>query len=124
VFDRATAAPKAFSEPELKMLEGRSREVNFRLASRLLEFFSATGAKENSHGHHRVAATQPFGTPIAGNGLAGVVTRMVARVAAAVADELRIRRDMRQLRAMDDHMLKDIGLTRADIGSAVRCGRD
>jgi uncharacterized protein YjiS (DUF1127 family) len=70
-----------------------------------------------------VAATQPFGTSIARNGLT-VVTRVVARVAAAVGDELRIRRDMRQLRAMDDHMLKDIGLTRADIGSAVRYGRD
>jgi uncharacterized protein YjiS (DUF1127 family) len=71
-----------------------------------------------------VAATQPFGTPIARNGPAGVVTRVVARIAATVADELRIRRDMRQLRAMDDHMLKDIGLTRADIGTAVRYGRD
>jgi uncharacterized protein YjiS (DUF1127 family) len=71
-----------------------------------------------------VAATQPFGTSIARNGLAVAVTRVVARIAAAIADELRIRRDMRQLRAMDDHMLKDIGLTRADIGSAVRYGRD
>jgi uncharacterized protein YjiS (DUF1127 family) len=71
-----------------------------------------------------VAATQPFGTPIARNGLAVVVTRVVARIATAIADELRIRRDMRQLRAMDDHMLKDIGLARADIGSAVRYGRD
>jgi uncharacterized protein YjiS (DUF1127 family) len=44
--------------------------------------------------------------------------------APSVADELRVRRDMRQLRAMDDYMLKDIGLTRADIGSAVRYGRD
>jgi uncharacterized protein YjiS (DUF1127 family) len=71
-----------------------------------------------------VAATQPFGTPIARNGLAVVVTRVVARIATAIADELRIRRDMRQLRAMDDHMQKDIGLARADIGSAVRYGRD
>jgi uncharacterized protein YjiS (DUF1127 family) len=71
-----------------------------------------------------VAATQPFGTPIARNGLAVVVTRVVARIATAIADELRIRRDMRQLRAMNDHMLKDIGLARADNGSAVRYGRD
>jgi uncharacterized protein YjiS (DUF1127 family) len=71
-----------------------------------------------------VAATQPFGTPIARNGLAVVVTRDVARIATAIADELRIRRDMRQLRAMNDHMLKDIGLARADNGSAVRYGRD
>jgi uncharacterized protein YjiS (DUF1127 family) len=52
------------------------------------------------------------------------VTRFVAWIAAAIADELRIRRDMRQLRAMDDSMLNDIGLTRADIGTAVRYGRD
>ena len=45
-------------------------------------------------------------------------------ITAAIADELRIRRDMRQLRAMDESMLKDIGLTRADIGPAVRYGRD
>jgi uncharacterized protein YjiS (DUF1127 family) len=71
-----------------------------------------------------VAATQPFGTSIARNRLAVVVTRVVARIAAAVGDELRIRRDLRQLRAMDDHMLKDIGLTRAEIGSALRYGGD
>jgi uncharacterized protein YjiS (DUF1127 family) len=71
-----------------------------------------------------VAATQPFGASIPRKGPAGFVTRVVARIAAAVAEELRIRRDMRQLRAMDDHMLKDIGLTRLDVGSAVRYGRD
>jgi uncharacterized protein YjiS (DUF1127 family) len=71
-----------------------------------------------------VAATQPFGAPIARKRLAGGVARVVARIAAAIADELRIRRGMRQLRAMDDCMLKDIGLTRADIGTAVRYGRD
>ena len=55
---------------------------------------------------------------------AGVVTRTVGRIAVAIADELRIRRDMRELRAMDDHMLKDVGLTRADIRAAVLYGRD
>jgi uncharacterized protein YjiS (DUF1127 family) len=80
------------------------------------------GAKEHSHGHHRLrsAATRSFGTSITRMGLAGVVTRIVARIAAAIADELRIRRDMRQLMAMDDAMLEDIGLTRAEIGTAVR----
>jgi uncharacterized protein YjiS (DUF1127 family) len=43
---------------------------------------------------------------------------------AAITDELRIRRDMRQLAAMDDHMLKDIGLCRCEIESCVRYGRD
>jgi uncharacterized protein YjiS (DUF1127 family) len=64
------------------------------------------------------------GSPAGAKGAAGVVARFVAWIAAAIADELRIRRDMRQLRAMDDCMLQDIGLTRADIGTAVRYGRD
>jgi uncharacterized protein YjiS (DUF1127 family) len=42
----------------------------------------------------------------------------------AVANEFRIRRDTRQLMAMSDEMLKDIGLTRAEIGGAVRYGRE
>ena len=71
-----------------------------------------------------VAATRPFRVALARPALAGVVTRNVARIAAAIANELRIRRDMRQLMAMDEVMLKDIGLTRADIGAAVRYGRD
>jgi uncharacterized protein YjiS (DUF1127 family) len=49
---------------------------------------------------------------------------VAARCARAIAQELRIRRDMRHLMAMDDHMLKDIGLRRAEVGGAVRYGRD
>jgi uncharacterized protein YjiS (DUF1127 family) len=48
----------------------------------------------------------------------------MARIAAAISHELRIRRDMRQLMGMDEHVLRDIGLSRADIGSGVRYGRD
>jgi uncharacterized protein YjiS (DUF1127 family) len=71
-----------------------------------------------------VAAARPFRGALGRPPLGGVVTRSVARIATAIANELRIRRDMRQLLAMDDVMLKDIGLTRADIGAAVRYGRD
>jgi uncharacterized protein YjiS (DUF1127 family) len=35
-----------------------------------------------------------------------------------------MRRDTRELMAMSDRMLKDIGVTRAEIGGAVRYGRD
>jgi hypothetical protein len=45
----------------------------------------------------RQAAGAVFGSPA--KGVAGVVSRFVAWIAAAIADELRIRRDMRQLRA-------------------------
>ena len=72
----------------------------------------------------RGTADAASGSPAGATGVAGVVTRFVASIAAAIADELRIRRDMRELRAMGDCMLKDIGLTRADIGIAVRYGRD
>jgi uncharacterized protein YjiS (DUF1127 family) len=72
----------------------------------------------------RQAAGAAYGSPSGAKGDAGVVARFVAWIAVAIADELRIRRDMRQLRAMNESMLKDIGLTRADIGTAVRSGRD
>jgi uncharacterized protein YjiS (DUF1127 family) len=49
---------------------------------------------------------------------------VAARAARAIAQELRIRRDTRHLMLMSDQMLKDIGLTRAEIGRAVRYGRD
>jgi hypothetical protein len=45
------------------------------------------------------AAGAASGSPAGAKGVAGVVTRFVAWIAAAIADELRIRRDMRQLRA-------------------------
>jgi uncharacterized protein YjiS (DUF1127 family) len=57
-------------------------------------------------------------------GFAASIARMLAAFARAVANEVRIRHDTRELRAMSDHMLKDIGLTRAEIGRAVRYGRD
>jgi uncharacterized protein YjiS (DUF1127 family) len=79
-------------------------------------------APDNQAG--RQAASAASASPAGVKGVADVVTRFVAWIAAAIADELRIRRDMRQLRAMDESMLKDIGLTRADIGPAVRHGRD
>ena len=63
------------------------------------------------------AAAEPFSLRAWFGGVA-------ARCARAIAQELRIRRDMRHLMAMDDHMLKDIGLRRAEIGSTVRYGRD
>jgi uncharacterized protein YjiS (DUF1127 family) len=72
----------------------------------------------------QLAAAQPLRAPIARHGFADVVTQAMAQIAAAIISELRIRRDMRQLMAMDEHMLSDIGLTRADIGGCVRYGRD
>jgi uncharacterized protein YjiS (DUF1127 family) len=63
------------------------------------------------------AAAQPWSLSAWFGGVA-------ARVARAIAQEARIRRDTRHLRLMSDRMLEDIGLTRAKISGAVRYGRD
>ena len=72
----------------------------------------------------RQTAGAASGSPSRAKGDASVVARFVAWIAVAIAEDLRIRRDMRQLRAMDESMLNDIGLTRADTGTTVRYGRD
>ena len=51
------------------------------------------------------------------------LVRTVAGLAAAIAREMRVRRAMRDLAMMDEHMLRDIGITRAEIGHATRFGR-
>jgi uncharacterized protein YjiS (DUF1127 family) len=56
--------------------------------------------------------------------LASWLGQVAARSARAIAQELRMRRDTRELRAMSERLLKDIGLTRAEIGGAVRYGGD
>jgi uncharacterized protein YjiS (DUF1127 family) len=55
--------------------------------------------------------------------LLAAAARGLAWLIAALVNELRVRRDMRQLAAMDDHMLKDIGLHRCEIEDCVRHGR-
>ncbi|NJO36798.1 MAG: DUF1127 domain-containing protein [Rhizobiales bacterium] len=50
-------------------------------------------------------------------GPADYAARLWSMVATFVANEWRIRGDMRELRSMSDAMLKDIGLTREDIES-------
>ena len=54
---------------------------------------------------------------------AASLVRVLARLVGAVAAERRIRRDRRYLTGASDHMLKDIGLARAEIGRVVRFGR-
>ncbi|QFU17583.1 DUF1127 domain-containing protein [Microvirga thermotolerans] len=49
---------------------------------------------------------------------------LLARIAAALAAEIRVRRDMRLLSGLGDAALHDIGLARGGIENAVRCGRE
>jgi len=48
---------------------------------------------------------------------------LLTRMLAAIAREIRIRRDLRRLQGFDDAMLHDIGLARGGLEEAVRHGR-
>ena len=49
---------------------------------------------------------------------------LLTRIVATLSEWLRAEREARRLSALDDHMLKDIGIARSDISRAVRDGRD
>jgi uncharacterized protein YjiS (DUF1127 family) len=70
------------------------------------------------------AAPAPRGSATVAWSLAAWVGAAAARCARAIANEVRIRRDTRQLMLMSDRMLKDIGLSRTQIHGAVRFGRE
>jgi uncharacterized protein YjiS (DUF1127 family) len=114
--DHQVAATQPFGLPIAR------RPVAFASFSNATDILHDIRALDGQAG--KQAAGAASGSPSATKGDDGVVARFVAWIAVAIADELRIRRDMRELRAMDESMLKDIGLTRADIGTAVRYGRD
>jgi uncharacterized protein YjiS (DUF1127 family) len=63
-----------------------------------------------------------YATPLR-NEFASAFARFLVRFVRAMASEHRIRRDTRELLGMSDYMLKDIGLTRSQIGYAVRFGQ-
>ena len=60
-------------------------------------------------------------TGIFGGG--GTIARAVVRVAAFLAAEWRYGRDLKSLATLDDRSLRDIGLGRSEMESAVRHGR-
>jgi uncharacterized protein YjiS (DUF1127 family) len=49
--------------------------------------------------------------------------RILRHLVEVIAAEYRIRRDMRHLMTFNDDMLRDIGLSRAQVARAVRSGR-
>jgi uncharacterized protein YjiS (DUF1127 family) len=58
-----------------------------------------------------------------GLGLAGVVALMARRAWGAALAELAARRAVRDLQAMDAHLLHDLGIGRGEIVAVVRGGR-
>jgi uncharacterized protein YjiS (DUF1127 family) len=56
-------------------------------------------------------------------GLIVWIAQSVTALTLALAVERRARKAARNLRELDDRMLADIGLPRAEIETAVRCGR-
>jgi uncharacterized protein YjiS (DUF1127 family) len=63
--------------------------------------------------------------PASGLGVFGLrqVTRSIKRLIAWTVSERRVRAGVDELRALDHHILADIGLTRGDIEYAARFGR-
>jgi uncharacterized protein YjiS (DUF1127 family) len=51
------------------------------------------------------------------------LTNRLMRVFIAIAREIRLRRDLRNLQRLDDAMLRDIGLGRGELEDVVRHGR-
>jgi uncharacterized protein YjiS (DUF1127 family) len=81
------------------------------------EASASHGLAASGIGKHADAARRPWL-------LSAWFDTVAARCARAIADEMRIRRDTRELMLMSDRMLKDIGLSRAQVDRAVRYGRE
>ncbi len=52
------------------------------------------------------------------------IGRSLSRLAAALAKERHLRRQVAFLLQQDGRMLRDLGLSRSDVARSVRCGRD
>jgi uncharacterized protein YjiS (DUF1127 family) len=106
-----TPAPHGFAA------SGIGKLVAFASAFRAYGIWHDIRVLEARTRRHADAAARPWS-------LSAWFGTVATRCARAIADEVRIRRDTRALMLMSDEMLKDIGLTRAEIGGAVRYGRD
>jgi uncharacterized protein YjiS (DUF1127 family) len=85
-------------------------------AHRARELWHEARAAERLALQHVEAAIRP-------RSISAWLVELAMWVARVVRAELRIRRNTRELMGMSDSMLKDIGLSRADVDRAVRYGR-
>ena len=106
-----TPAPRGFAA------SGIGKLVAFAAAFRAYGIWHDIRVLERQADKHADAAPRPWSLSAWFGGVA-------ARCARAIAMEVRIRRDTRQLMLMSDRRLKDIGLSRAQIDRAVRYGRE
>jgi uncharacterized protein YjiS (DUF1127 family) len=95
----------------------RHELVVFASAFRAYGIWHDIRVLEGQARRHAGAAARPWS-------LSAWFGAVAARCGRAIANEVRIRRDTRQLMLMSEYLLKDIGLTRAEIDRAVRYGRD
>jgi len=56
------------------------------------------------------------------HGFAGAIKQFVRQTAGAVTREIAVQRALSDLRALDDRMLRDIGISRMDLELAARFG--
>jgi uncharacterized protein YjiS (DUF1127 family) len=80
------------------------------------EHWHEAGVPERLARQHADAAVRPWS-------ISAWLVELAMRVARVIRAEVRIRRNTRELMAMSDAMLKDIGLSRAEVDRAVRYGR-
>ena len=70
-----------------------------------------------------IVAPLARGAVLNAESLPAPLPRAMKQAIARIASRRRLRRDIDELRALDDRMLRDIGLRRGDIEYAVRYGR-
>jgi uncharacterized protein YjiS (DUF1127 family) len=75
--------------------------------------------RDRSHPHHEARSDRPARV----GSVWTSVSAALATVMRALAAEWRLRRAIRELESLDDHRLRDLGLSRRNIERAVRRGR-
>jgi len=108
---------------ELRRSEGQEVAPASDGHDRLMMVVSGNGtAAKPSARHLARAATRSIGSPVRGAaiGLYRLVGGPIRRLASFISTWLERAADIRRLQSLDDHMLKDIGVSRCDVEREVR----